>query len=74
MTAADSAHLHRLLDLQAEDTAITRLTEERAKLPAALRLAEQTNRLEELDSDLRIATKQRDEVTREQPASKAKSS
>ena len=62
----DAPALHQLLELQAEDTAIKRLQERRAALPEAKRLAEVNETLAELTSDLEIATKQRDEVAREQ--------
>jgi predicted nucleic acid-binding Zn-ribbon protein len=62
----DSAILHRLLDLQEEDTAIRRLVHRKETLPEAQRLAEITENLRELESDLEIATKQHDEVAREQ--------
>jgi predicted nucleic acid-binding Zn-ribbon protein len=64
----DAAHdsLVRLLDLQAEDSAIKRLNERRNALPEAQRLAELTDQIAELDADIEIATKQVDEVTREQ--------
>lgn len=61
----DQAALERLLDLQAEDTAILRLEERKASLPEAHRLAEVKDRLAELEADLQIARKQRDEVARE---------
>jgi predicted nucleic acid-binding Zn-ribbon protein len=61
----DQANLNRLLDLQAEDTAILRLEERRASLPEAQRLAEVKDRLAELEADLQIAQKQRDEIARE---------
>ena len=62
----DEAALHRLLDLQAEDSAIKKLNEQRSSLPEAARLAEVTDQLAELGADIEIATKQNDEVTREQ--------
>ena len=62
----DEAALHRLLDLQGEDSAIKRLDEERLTLPEAARLAEVTDQLAELTADIEIATKQNDEVAREQ--------
>lgn len=65
MPTADPAALRRLLDLQAEDTAIKRLEERRASLPEAQRLAELNAALAELDADLAIARKQHDEVVRE---------
>ncbi|MDQ3914051.1 MAG: C4-type zinc ribbon domain-containing protein [Actinomycetota bacterium] len=65
MPTADPASLQRLLDLQAEDTAIKRLEERRASLPEAQRLDEVNATLAELDADLEIARKQHDEVVRE---------
>lgn len=62
----DSAALEQLLELQAEDTAIRRLQERRASLSEAARLEEVGGFLAELESDIEIATKQRDEVAREQ--------
>ncbi len=62
----DRAVLTRLLDLQAEDSAISRLQLRRASLPEAQRLAEVKDLLDELESDLDIATKQADEIAREQ--------
>lgn len=62
----DAAALHRLLELQAEDTAIKRLQDRRASLPEAARLEEVTGILAELEADLEIARKQRDEIGREQ--------
>lgn len=58
--------LTRLLELQAEDSGIRRLTERKASLPEARRLAEVKDQLAELESDLAIAIKQRDEIDREQ--------
>jgi hypothetical protein len=65
MPTADPASLQRLLELQAEDTAIKRLEERRASLPEAQRLDEVNAALAELDADLEIARKQHDEVARE---------
>ncbi|MEA2433026.1 MAG: uncharacterized protein QOG54_483 [Actinomycetota bacterium] len=62
----DDATLRRLLDLQAEDTAILRLQERKASLPEARRLAEINEQLAELTADIEIATKQNDEIGREQ--------
>jgi predicted nucleic acid-binding Zn-ribbon protein len=64
-TDYDQAAFDRLLDLQTEDTAILRLQERRASLPEAKRLAEVNDRLAELEADLQIAQKQRDEIGRE---------
>ena len=64
-TDVEPAVLQRLLDLQTEDTAIKRLEEKKAALPEAARLRELTDVLDELTSDLEIATKQDDEVARE---------
>lgn len=58
--------LHKLLDLQAEDTALRRLDERRASLPEAARLAEVKGAIEELTADLEIADKQLAEINREQ--------
>lgn len=66
MASYDDPTLRRLLDLQAEDTAMTRLRERRASLPEAARLAEVRDLLEELTADLEIARKQNDEIVREQ--------
>jgi uncharacterized protein len=65
-TDVEPAVLQRLLDLQGEDSAIKRLNERRAALPEAARLAEVTAQLEELNSDIEIAQKQNDDVSREQ--------
>ena len=62
----DAPTLHQLLNLQTEDTAIRRLEDRRAALPEAQRLAEVTEALGELTADLEIATKQHDEIAREQ--------
>lgn len=62
----DQAALLRLLDLQAEDTAIVRLQERRASLPEAARLREVEDLLAELTADLEIANKQNTEIAREQ--------
>jgi predicted nucleic acid-binding Zn-ribbon protein len=62
----EPAVLNRLLDLQAEDSAIKRLNERRAALPEAARLAEINDQLAELNADIEIATKQHDEIAREQ--------
>lgn len=65
-TEVDSSVLARLLDVQTEDSAISRLTHQKATLPEAQRLAEIRERLEELRSDERIAEKQATEAAREQ--------
>ena len=62
----DAPSLHQLLVLQTEDTAIKRLEDKRGSLPEAARLAEVNENLAELNSDLEIATKQHDEIAREQ--------
>lgn len=64
-TDVEPAVLHRLLDLQAEDTAITRLETRKVSLPEAARLKAVTEQLEELTSDLEIATKQDQEIGHE---------
>ena len=60
------ASLARLLDLQAEDSAIRRLQHARDTLPRARRLAELEAQLEELDSDIDIAERQCSDAEREQ--------
>lgn len=65
MPEASDSDLLRLLELQGEDSAIKRLTERRESLPEAARLAELKAQLEELDSDLAIATKRNEEINRE---------
>ena len=64
-TTVEPDTLQRLLDLQTEDTAIKRLEERKAALPEAARHAEVRGVLEELTSDLEIATKQAEEIGRE---------
>lgn len=66
MPDVDQPSLLRLLDLQAEDSAIKRLQEQRASLPEAARLAELKDQLAELAADIEIAIKQDTEVAREQ--------
>jgi predicted nucleic acid-binding Zn-ribbon protein len=63
---AAASDLQRLLDLQAEDSAIKRLEDQRSSLPQAQRVAELADQLAELASDIEIATKQAEEVQREQ--------
>lgn len=65
-THAEPEVLARLLDLQAEDTAIRMLEHRREGLPEARRLREVTEHLAELDADVGIATDQRSDVAREQ--------
>jgi uncharacterized protein len=65
-TKVEPAVLQRLLDLQAEDTAIKRLEDRRASLPEARRLAEVNENLAELEADLQIANRQNADVAREQ--------
>lgn len=62
----DASSLHQLLALQTEDTALKRLQDRRGSLPEAARLVEVQDALAELTADLEIATKQHDEVAREQ--------
>ena len=62
----EQASLQRLLELQAEDSAIQRLEHKRATLPEAQRLAELNEQLSELDADLAIARKQQEDAAREQ--------
>ncbi|HYY43943.1 MAG TPA: C4-type zinc ribbon domain-containing protein [Actinomycetota bacterium] len=65
-TSPDTETLRRLLDLQAEDTAIKRLEDRRASLPEAQRLSEVKESLTELESDLEIAARQDADASREQ--------
>jgi uncharacterized protein len=65
-TEVDDSALTRLLDLQAEDSAIKRLQARRTSLPEARRLGETKDLLAELDADLEMATKQADEIGRDQ--------
>jgi uncharacterized protein len=65
-TKVEPAVLQRLLDLQAEDTAIKRLEDRRASLPETRRLAEVNENLAELEADLQIANQQNADVAREQ--------
>ena len=65
-TKVEPAILQRLLDLQAEDTAIKRLEDRRASLPETRRLAEVNENLAELEADLQIANQQNADVAREQ--------
>jgi predicted nucleic acid-binding Zn-ribbon protein len=58
--------LGRLLDLQTEDTAISQLELRWANLEEAKQLADLNAALAELDADLEIAGKQRDEIARDQ--------
>jgi uncharacterized protein len=62
----DSSALTRLLDVQAEDSAVTRLNHQKETLPEGKKLAELRERLEELRADERIAEKQAGEAAREQ--------
>lgn len=55
VTNATATDLQRLLDLQAEDSAIKRLQERKAALPEAQRLAEVKEQLDELTSDVAVA-------------------
>ena len=66
MPSYDDQTLRQLLDLQAEDSSIARLNERRGSLPEAARLAEVQGQLAELEADLDIATKQNQEIGREQ--------
>ncbi|MDQ3963012.1 MAG: C4-type zinc ribbon domain-containing protein [Actinomycetota bacterium] len=55
VTNATATDLQRLLDLQAEDSAIKRLDEQRSALPEAQRVAEVKEQLDELTSDVALA-------------------
>lgn len=65
-TQVDPAALRKLLDLQTEDTSITKLQRRRADLPEAKQLAELNESLAEMSSDLEIARKQQDELVHAQ--------
>lgn len=61
----EPATLSLLLDVQAEDSAIARLQQQRETLPESERLARVEEHLSELEADIAIATKQLDEITHE---------
>ncbi len=63
---ADSLALQSLLGVQAHDAAIDRLNHRKATLPEAQQLAELNDNVAELNADIAIATKNRDELAREQ--------
>ena len=63
---ASSLALQSLLDLQAHDSAIDRLNHRKATLPEAQRLGGLKANIAELNADIAIATKNRDELAREQ--------
>ena len=73
MDQPDDSALVRLLDLQDEDGALERLRRRLDTLPEAAQLADVRARLAELSSDSDIATKQRDEINREQARIEAES-
>ena len=62
----DLSTLQRLLEVQQHDSAIARLDHRKSTLPEAQRLSEVRGQLEELQADLEIASKQSQEVGREQ--------
>lgn len=62
----DGSTLQRLLDLQAEDSAIRLLEHRKASLPEARRLSEVNEQLAELDSDIDIAETQSRDLARDQ--------
>jgi predicted nucleic acid-binding Zn-ribbon protein len=64
--AVDADTLRRLLDLQADDSAIRLLEHRRATLPETRRLADLDEQLAELDADMEIAAAQSADVEREQ--------
>lgn len=66
MPDVDQPTLLRLLDLQAEDSAIKRLQEQRESLPEAARLSGLKDQLAELVSDIEIAAKHDAEAARQQ--------
>ncbi|CAN5210778.1 hypothetical protein BH20ACT22_BH20ACT22_12220 [soil metagenome] len=63
---AGSVALQNLLDVQAHDSAIDRLDHRKATLPESQRLTELNDDVAELNADIAIATKNRDELAREQ--------
>jgi len=63
---ADSVALQNLLDVQTHDSALDRLNHRKATLPESQSLAELNDSIAELDADIAIATKNRDELAREQ--------
>src|SRR5919106_5303141 len=73
MDQPDDSALVRLLELQDEEGALERLRRRLDTLPEAAQLADVRARLAELSSDSDIATKQRDEINREQARIEAES-
>lgn len=65
VTNATATDLQRLLDLQAEDSAIKRLEERRSSLPEAARLKEVKAQLDELTSDVAVAEARSQEIHRD---------
>lgn len=65
VTNATATDLQRLLDLQAEDSAIKRLEERRSSLPEAARLKEMKAQLDELTSDVALAEARSKEIHRD---------
>jgi uncharacterized protein len=65
-TEVDQSVLSRLLDVQAEDSAVARLNHQKAILPEAQKLSALRERLDELRADKGIAEKQAGEAAREQ--------
>lgn len=62
VTNATATDLQRLLDLQAEDSAIKRLEERRSSLPETQRLKEVKAQLDELTSDVAVAEARSQEI------------
>jgi predicted nucleic acid-binding Zn-ribbon protein len=66
LSDVDAQTLTKLLDLQEEDLSIRRLVHQRDTLEEARRLEEMSETVAELEADIEIATKQQDEIRREQ--------
>lgn len=65
-TDVDASALTKLLEVQADDSAIRRLNHQKETMPEAQRLAQLREQLAELRADLEIAGKQAAEAAREQ--------
>lgn len=66
VSEVDAPALQRLLDLQHEDSEIKHLIDRRSALPDAQRLAEASDLLEELTSDVAVAGQQVEDAARNQ--------
>ena len=65
-TDVDASALAKLLEVQADDSAVRRLTHQKETMPEAQRLGQVREQLAELQADLEIAGKQAAEATRAQ--------